>query len=95
MEPQVLAIGVKGCALQAGPLAGLKPELAGLGNCNACAVGGMNAGSDFNVGGRLEIVGGLLLGEGLQAPLARLVDVVDDPRLLLDAPRCCPSSLAN
>ena len=43
----------------------------------------MDARANLDVRGRLEIVGGLLFREGLEPPLAGLVDIVDDPGLLL------------
>ena len=84
----MLAIGVDRCALQGpgrGFSLGLNPELAGLGDRDAGAVRGVDARADLDVGRRREIVGRLLLREGLEPPLAGLVDIVDDPRLFLDA----------
>jgi hypothetical protein len=66
-----------------------------LGNRPACAVRGVNAGSNLTIRGRREIVGRLLLGERLETALAGLVDVVDDPSLLVLASRSRPRPLAD
>ena len=82
----MLAVGRERRALQAGLFAGLDPELPRLGNRDARAVGSVDAGSDLDIGGGREIVGRLLLREGLEPALAGLVDIVDDPSFFLDRP---------
>ena len=82
----MLPIGGDRRALQPGGIAAFQPQLGGLGDGDALAVGGMRAGADGDPDDGVMGVGIALLGEGLDVAVAVLVDVVDDPRLLA-APR--------
>ena len=91
----MLAIGGDRRALQASRIAALQPQLGGLGNGDALAVGGMGAGADGGSHDGVVGVGVALLREGLEMAVAVLVDVVDDPCLLRLPVEAFPGSLAD
>ena len=70
-------------------------NVAGLLTVTLRAVGDVDALADLDLGRRGERIGILLLGEGLQPAHALAVDIVDDPRLFLDALAGRPGAFAN
>ena len=90
VEVEMLAVLVERGALQPGELAALDPFLAGRGTVTVALSATWVPSRTSHAGGGREGVGFLLPREGLEPPLALLIDVVDDPRLLLDA--LAPSS---
>src|SRR6266566_5195297 len=72
----------------------LKPQLAGLTNRRCLARCDMDTLADIDCDFSVTRIGVFLAREGLNMPL--VVDgVIDDPRLFLLAPSCCPHPLAN
>ena len=66
----MLAIGGDGRAFETGRVAACQPQLGGLRNGDALAVGGVGAGADRNGDDGVMGVGVALLGEGLDVAVA-------------------------
>ena len=69
-----------------------EPELAGLGDRGAAAVGGVDSNSDFVGGFQVVGFGVLLAREGLDVPVAVLIDIIRDPGFLAFSAWARPSS---
>jgi hypothetical protein len=81
VEFDVLPVGGDRRALEAGRVAALEPQLGGLGDGDALAVGGVGPGADGDADDGMVRVGIALLREGLDVAVTGLIDVVDDPCL--------------
>jgi hypothetical protein len=81
VEFDVLPVGGDRRALEAGRVAALEPQLGGLGDGDALAVGGVRSRADGDADDGVVRVGITPLREGLDVAVAGLIDVVDDPSL--------------
>jgi hypothetical protein len=95
MQIQVLLIPLDGRALELVLLRRCDPQLAGGRDCDALAIGGVDAVSDLDFRGSCEGLRRLLPRESLEVALAVLIDIVDHPSFLRLALPRHPDALAN
>ena len=92
MEFEVLLVALQRGALEICIGCPSEPELAGLGDRGAAAVGGVDSNSDFVGGFQVVGFGVLLAREGLDVPVAVLIDIIRDPGFLAFSAWARPSS---
>jgi hypothetical protein len=95
VQVEMLPVPFQRRALDASGLAAFDPQPASLGDGDAPAVGGVDAGTDVDGGLGVVGVGVLLAGEGLDVPVAELVGIIHDPGFADFAVMGLPCALAH
>src|SRR5262249_41069111 len=95
VQRDVLSVSLDRGRFEIGGFAAFKPEPSAFRDHDALTVGDVNSGADIDANRRLESFGVLLTIKRLDAALAVLPGVGDDPRLAVRAVAVAPCAFAD